>query len=139
MAIWALSKVQFWLFWTIRAIPNCIFILQSHFDSCNLGILAICNFGCFEFYFKSCIHTIFLPHLLLARAISTFWLLRYIPLLYAFLHTSNGFPHIDLSLSDGKTLLSPKLAKSSPTLFSLLWKKDSNFLIFNLSKFQLVT
>ena len=33
---------------------------------------AIFNFGCFEFYFKSCIHTIFLPHLLLARAISTF-------------------------------------------------------------------
>jgi hypothetical protein len=38
---------------------------------------------------------------------ASFWLLRYIPLLYAFLHTSNGFPHIDLSLSDGKTLLSP--------------------------------
>ncbi len=30
------------------------------------------------------------------------WLLRYIPFLYAFLHTSNGFPHIDLSLSDGQ-------------------------------------
>ena len=55
---------------------------------------------------------------------ASFWLLRYIPLLYAFLHTSNGFPHIDLSLSDGKTLLSPHtLGKvcdhHSSTLFSL--------------------
>ena len=55
---------------------------------------------------------------------ASFWLLRYIPLLYAFLHTSNGFPHIDLSLSDGKTLLSPHTFGKvcdhhSPTLFSL--------------------
>ena len=71
-------------------------------------------------YYSTYIHTIFLPHLLLARAISTFWLLRYIPLLYAFLHTSNGFPRIDLSLSDGKTLLSPHEEKSNPT-FKLSW------------------
>ena len=68
---------------------------------------------------------------------ASFWLLRYIPLLYAFLHTSNGFPHIDLSLSDGKTLLSPHtLGKvcdhHSSTLFFpyFIWSQFKIYMFF---------